>query len=103
MELKYDVPIKEYYSQERDEVEYDYKEIFYNPEEDNIKQFVLVKIFNEYFSDGLYDMYDTKEIIGFINDLLTSIDLWQKVFDFYYDEIKEYFRDAAFKYGYEKK
>ena len=103
MKLNYKIPTKSFYLLYSDENERDFDEVVFEAKDEDVENFVLIKIFNDFFSEEMHDMCETKELIGFINNFISSLDLWEKVKDFYMSEIRDYFEDDARKYGYKTK
>ena len=102
MELNYKIPTKPYYLEYSDEYEFDYKELVYVVSDKEIESFLLEKIYQDYFADGMYDIAGKKDIIRYLSDFIFSLGLFEKIKEFYYDEIKENFKNEAIKFGTER-
>lgn len=101
MELKYQIPTKAYYLEKSNEYEYDYKEVEFEPSDEELNECVATCIFDEYFEKGMFDAKERKELIGFIKEFIRDKDLTEKLAKENYDiQVHEWFEKEVMKrYG----
>lgn len=101
MELKYQIPTKAYYLEKSDENEYDYKEVEFEPTDEELNECVATCIFNDYFEKGMFDARERKELIGFIKEFIHDKDLTEQLAKEDYDiQVHDWFeREVMKRYG----
>ncbi len=101
MELKYQIPTKAYYLENSDEYEYDYKEVEFEPTDEELNECVATCIFDEYFENGLFDRTERIEIILHLKEFISDKCLTEKLAREEYDiQVHEWFEKEVMKrYG----
>lgn len=94
MEFVYEVPTKSYYDGERDEVYCDTKDVFYEPDEDELLTAIAELLVNECSTERL--VASEKCIaIAITKNVIKETDTQDELTDRFNTELKEYFRRYA--------
>lgn len=78
MELKYQIPTKAYHLEEGDEYEYDYREVTFIPNDEELRECVATLMFEDIFGGVEWKEETRKKIIACIKEYINDKGLTEK-------------------------